>query len=421
MNAITVDITPAGSQTIDNRFPSEVSPKVRLNDRDSYVAAAQALLPVLRKHSVEAARLRRPVDAVVETLVEAGLVNAMRPRSYGGAGLELSEMVEIGAILAEGCASTAWVWVVWEVHNWMIGMLDKPGQDEVFGAHPVVLCCGASNPSRAQARAAEGGFVVQGRWGFGSGSTHANWASVFAIIEGQEIDGRPDVRMMLVPRPQFAVEDAWNTMALAGTGSHDIVIGQEVFVPFERSAMRKDIAGGTGPGAKLHPETASYAMPLPPGAHLATGASAIGLAKATIEGFVELTKSRTHVTGKKQIDVPASAIRIGKGLVDIDAARMLLVGTLRELEAELRAGRALTTPQRAKARMVAGYVPDLCKQVVESVVSASGASGMFAGSRFAEALLDVNMMSLHQSTEYDRGPENYGRVVLGLEPSNLAI
>jgi hypothetical protein len=31
------------------------------------------------------------------------------------------------------------------------------------------------------------------------------------------------------------------------------------------------------------------------------------------------------------------------------------------------------------------------------------------------------MMSLHQSTEYDRGPENYGRVVLGLEPSNLAI
>ena len=421
MNAVTLDIAPATPPTIAGLFPSNVRMSARLTDRDAYAAAAYAILPVLRRHSAAAALQRRPVDAVVEALIEAGLVNAMRPRSYGGAGLELSEMVEIGAILAEGCASTAWVWVVWDVHNWMIGMLDKPGQDAVFGAHPVVLCCGASNPSKAQARAVEGGFMVQGRWAFGSGSTHANWASIFAIIAGQEMDGRPDVRMMLVPRPEFTVEDAWNTMALAGTGSHDIVIAQEVFVPVERSAMRKDIAGGTGPGAKLHAETASYAMPLPPGAHLATGASAIGLAKATLQGFVDLTKSRTHVTGKKQIDVPASAIRIGKGMVDIDAARMLLVGTLRELEAELRAGRALTTQQRAKARMVAGYVPDLCKQVVESVVSASGAAGMFAGSRFAEALLDVNMMSLHQSTEYDRGPENYGRVVLGLEPSNIAI
>jgi alkylation response protein AidB-like acyl-CoA dehydrogenase len=113
--------------------------------------------------------------------------------------------------------------------------------------------------------------------------------------------------------------------------------------------------------------------------------------------------------------------RLGAAMVDVEAAKLVLQSTLRELETEVRAGRTLTLELRAKARMVAGYVPDLCKQVITSLVSASGISAMDERSPLSALLLDVTMMSLHQSTEYDRGTENYGRVVLGLPQSNPNI
>ena len=409
----------AAADVIENRFPAHVKPKAKPETLEAYLAAARSTLPVLKEHAAQTRLQRRPADESVAAIVEAGLSGIMRPAMFGGPGLELSDMVAVGSVLGEGCASTAWDYVVWEVHCWLAGMLPEQGQREVY-ADPVVLCCGAANPAKARARAVEGGYMVSGRWGFGSGSTHASWTCVFAAIDGEEQDGRPHVRMMAVPRPEFQVEDTWRVQGLSGTGSHDIVITEEVFVPAYRTVSRADVAGGQAAGGRLH-ETAAYRMPLPPGAHLATDSSAIGLARATIAEFREVITKRTYVTGKAQVDMPGSLIRLATAEIEVRSAELLLQDTLQELEAHLRTGAELTLEQRAKARMVAGYVPDLCKQVITSLIAACGASAMLEGSPLAAALLDVTMMSLHQSTEYDRGPENYGRVLIGLEPSNLAI
>jgi len=412
------DFRPA-AEVIENRFPAYVQPTAQPKSLDGYLAAARSILPVLKEHAALTRQQRRPADESVAAIVEAGLSGIMRPAMFGGPGLELSDMIAVGSVLGEGCASTAWDYVVWEVHCWMAGTLPEQGQRE-FYADPVVLCCGASNTAKAKARAVEGGYMLSGRWGFGSGSTHASWTCVFSAIDGEEVDGRPHVRMMIVPRPAFCVEDTWRVQGLAGTGSHDIVIAEEVFVPAHRTISRAEVATGRAEGGRLH-DTAAYRMPLPPGAHLATDSSAIGLARAVIAEFREVITKRTYVTGKAQADMPGSMIRLATAEIEVRAAELLLQDTMRELEAHLRTGAELTVEQRAKARMVAGYVPDLCKQVITSLIAACGASAMLEGSKLAAALLDVTMMSLHQSTEYDRGPENYGRVLIGLEPSNIAI
>ena len=409
----------AVAEVIENRFPADARPAGKPATLDAYLAAARSILPVLKEHAAQTRQQRRPADESVTAIVEAGLSGIMRPAMFGGPGLELSDMVAVGSVLGEGCASTAWDYVVWEVHCWMAGMLPEQGQRE-FYADAVVMCCGVANTAKARARAVDGGYMLSGRWAFGSGSTHANWACLFSMIDGEERDGRPVVQMMVLPRPDFQVEDTWRTQGLAGTGSHDIVIAEEVFVPAHRTVSRADVAGGTSAGGRLH-DTAAYRMPLPPGAHLATDSAAIGLTRAVIALFRDVITKRTYVTGKAQVDMPASLIRLATAEIEVRSAELLLQDTMRELEAHLRSGAQLTVEQRAKARMVAGYVPDLCKQVITSLISACGASAMVEGSPLTAALLDVTMMSLHQSTEYDRGPENYGRVLIGLEPSNLAI
>ena len=93
----------------------------------------------------------------------------------------------------------------------------------------------------------------------------------------------------------------------------------------------------------------------------------------------------------------------------------------KEIEDELRAGRQPTTLMRAKARMVSAHVPAVAKKVVYSMLEASGSGAMAENSILSSYLSDVTTMGSHISTQYDLGPENYGRVVLGLEPSNPLI
>jgi 3-hydroxy-9,10-secoandrosta-1,3,5(10)-triene-9,17-dione monooxygenase len=405
---------------IGNRYPEQVKPKRRLNSREDFLAAAREIVPVLRAHSTKTSDLRRPADESVEAIVSSGLLGLLRPKRYGGAGLELSDMIDVAAVLAEGCGSTAWDYDVWEAHNWILGMLPKEGQDEVFKDDAVTICCGVANPSQAKSRAVEGGYMLSGRWTYASGSTHSNWASVGAVIQGRQTNGAAESRFHVVPREHFKVLDTWRSRGLSGTGTHDLYIDGEVFVPEHMTMTRADIVGGTTPGAKMH-DSVAYRLPLVPAVHLVTAATAVGTAYGTIEVFKDLMKKRTFATGQKQIDVAASAIRLGTAIIDTEAAHLLLSSTIRELEETVRAGRAVTVELRAKARMVAGYVPDACKRVVTSLVSAGGVGGMAESSALSAALLDVTTMSLHMSTEYDRGPENYGRVVLGLEPSNLHI
>lgn len=401
-------------------YPGNLRPSKRFHTREEFIAAARELVPLLKENASKANEQRRPVDEVVSAMGEAGLMGLLRPKMFGGAGLEISDMAAVAGVLAEGCPSTAWDYDVWEAHNWIIGMLPEAGQREVFGDGDFVLCCGVSNPSRAKARAVEGGYMLSGRWAFGSGSTHANWGSLGAIIEGRQVDGRPESRFMLVPRSAFVVLDTWNVKGLRGTGTHDIYIEEEVFIPEHRTLTRAQLVSGNTPGAALH-DSASYKLPLLPAVHLVTGAPAIGTTKAMIQEFKNLTSKRVHITGQKQIEMAAPTIRLATALVEIEAAELLLQHTLKELESEVREGRTLSMEMRAKARMIAGYVPDLCKEIVSTLVSGSGVGVMTENNPLTNGLMDVTMMSLHQSTEYDRGSENYGRVVLGLPPSNPVI
>ena len=405
---------------VGNRYPEQVKPKRALRSREDFLAAAREIVPVLKAHAAKTNELRQPADESVEAIVSAGLSGLLRPKLYGGAGLELSDMIDVAAILAEGCGSTAWDYDVWEAHNWILGMLPKQGQDEVFKDDAVTLCCGVANPSQAKSRPVEGGYMLSGRWTYASGSTHSNWASVGAVIEGRRVNGAPESRFHVIPSTSFRILDTWHVRGLAGTGTHDLYIDEEVFVPESMTITRADIVAGTTPGGKFH-DSVAYRLPFIPAVHLATAATSIGAANGTISVFKDLTKKRTYATGQKQIDGAASAIRLGTAIIDTQAAHLMLGSTIRELEDEVRAGRTVSVELRAKARMVAGYVPDRCKQVVTSLVSAGGVGGMAESSALSAALLDVTMMSLHMSTEYDRGPENYGRVVLGLEPSNLHI
>ena len=179
---------------------------------------------------------------------------------------------------------------------------------------------------------------------------------------------------------------------------------------------------GTAPGGALHPETVSFRVPVIPAAHLAAAATCYGATKAALEMYKQATLKRVRAfTGAKEVESPAAAIRIGKAMVEVEAAQLLFQKSIRDVEAEIRANRPLTVEMRSKVRMVTSYTPNICRQIVSSLVDGSSAAVLGDGAPLSTALLDVTAMTTHASLAYDNGPENYGRVLLGLEPSNLLI
>src|SRR5579875_3085099 len=99
-------------------------------------ARARALVPTLRARAVECEELRRIPDATIADLHKSGLFRMLQPRRVGGSELPYRALVELVAILAEGCGSTAWVVANLASHHWMLAMWPAETQDEVWSVSP---------------------------------------------------------------------------------------------------------------------------------------------------------------------------------------------------------------------------------------------------------------------------------------------
>ena len=69
----------------------------------------------------------------------------------------------------------------------------------------------------------EGGYQLNGQWGFSSGIDHGEWVMVMGFVDVIQADGSPgEVLMMMVPKEDIEVQKTWKTVATKGTGSNNV-------------------------------------------------------------------------------------------------------------------------------------------------------------------------------------------------------
>src|SRR5439155_17646751 len=90
-----------------------------------------------------------------------------------------------------------------------------------------------------QLRRTAGGYLLSGKWQFGSGCTHADvMLGGASVYEGTTPvigpDGLPEVRVAMLPADAYQIVDTWNTTGLAGSGSHDYKV-RDAFVPEDQT------------------------------------------------------------------------------------------------------------------------------------------------------------------------------------------
>jgi len=252
--------------------------------RAELVRRAVALGPALRQRAPETEQLRQLPPETVRDLVSSQVIRVGNPDRYGGHGVDYDTMFEVGWELGRACASTAWVYSVWTVHNWIVGHFPEPAQEEFFADGPDTICSSGFFPGGAHATPVDGGLRVSGHWGFSSGCDHASW----------EMLGIPGAErtLILVPRAHYEIVDNWFVSGMCGTGSKEIVI-EDAFVPAHRVLDSARIGPQNSLGWRLH-QRLSYRVPFRCIMGWDLSAPLIGMAQGTVD---ELTARLTGRAG----------------------------------------------------------------------------------------------------------------------------
>ena len=248
--------------------------------RAALLAKATALVPLLRAKAAETERDRRIPDEILAAIDAAQLFRLRTPKRFGGFEGDLRTYMDVVTELGRGCGSTSWVAFISIATVRIAALFPEEAQREVFEGHPDVRFMGALGMT-ARARAADGGYVVDGKWAYASNCLHAHWAVLSAPLPN---GGAITPSIMLVPMRDLTIEDTWHVVGMRGTGSQTVV-AREVFVPAHRALPTEALAKGLSP--RTNRQEFVYREAFAPTAIIAVAAPVLGMAQAALELTLE--------------------------------------------------------------------------------------------------------------------------------------
>jgi alkylation response protein AidB-like acyl-CoA dehydrogenase len=359
---------------------------------------------------------RRIVPEVVTALHEAGLFHMLLPASFGGGAADIVAFNQAIETIAAADASTAWCLAQQVASTQAAGYLDPKIVREIFAPPDGAVAWGP--PSGAKAVVVDGGYIVNGRWRFGSGSEHCPWlgghAAVFEADGKPRLDkqGRPVMRTMLFRKDKATFYDIWHVIGLCGTGSNAYEV-TELFVPEAYSYWRDLPADrrGDDPLGNI-PLLTLYGMGF--------SGVGLGLARASLDAFMKLAEAKkpgsVHGAPVLLRDNAVIQARVAKATGRLQSARAYLHDMLRLFWDAATANRAVPLEQRAQLRVAITGAMEQARRVVDFAYHAAGTNAIFHGSPFERRFRDMHTVTA-QGQAHLSNFEAAGQALFGIEPN----
>lgn len=333
---------------------------------------------------------------LVRALHASGLYRLLLPRSVGGAEVDVATFARVITELAKADASTAWCVGQTTGCSMSAAYLPLETAREIFGAPDAVLAWGppvGGEPVRAVA--VDGGYRVSGSWQFASGSREANWLG--AIVPLYESDGsprlaptgKPALRTVLFPKSEARITDVWHVVGLRGTGS-DCYALAECFVPEDR-AFARDNLGWREPGPL-------YRMSMVFVHAIAFSAVALGIARASLDAFVDLARHKRPSRGsfgQPLRENNAIQAHIGRAEARLRSAEAYVRATAREAweEASNLTQGEVSLERRIDMRAASTFAIGEAEKVVDIAYRLAGTSAIFESQPFERRFRDLHAVT----------------------------
>ena len=375
-------------------------------------AALPDLAAEARARSLEFEEHRKLAQDFVDKLKRAGVFKILIPADVGGLGGSLSQWLEIMTTLAEADASTGWVSAHANICAGLIYASADPRLREEFFADPGA-CAAWSNLPRVKIKEESEGIRITGSWGFESGCTAATFVGGMVVLPPLAQGGPPRMVAALAPASEARIEETWDPIGLAGTGSHDVHF-DDVFVPWHRTfPWPSGIAISSYPAAVFVPGTWFIA--------LGAAATHLGLARRALdEARNELRGKIDRYTQRPVIEHPSTqrSLEAAEGLWF--ACRAGLREALAAVWESAVRGEPATADMRIDARVAAVTAVQQGAAVVRAAYDAAGASAVRRSGVLQRLLREASCLTHHISAN-QASYELTGRVRCGIDPLSFRI
>ncbi|MDA3648903.1 flavin-dependent monooxygenase [Saccharopolyspora indica] len=390
-----------------------------MKDSRAVVERVRGLLPDLRERAQQAEDLRRIPDETIADLQEIGFFGLLQPARYGGCEADPLDFYTAVKLLGSACGSTGWVASILGVHPWHLALFPQQAQEDVWGEDPNTRISSSYAPM-GKAKLVDGGYLLNGRWSFSSGSDHASWVFVGGPVEDAE--GKPvDFCTYLLPRDDYRIDDVWDTVGLRGTGSNDVVV-ENAFIPQHRALSFIAMSQNKCPGHEIN-TAPLYRMPWGTVHPSTITAPIIGMAQGAYDAHVDhqVKRVRAAFAGEKVKEDPFAKVRIAEAASEIDAAWLQLTNNLAEEYELAKAGEEIPFSLRLRARrdQVRGTARAI--SAVDRLFENSGGRALWSGTPIQRFWRDAHAGRVHAANDLERAYLMFGSGEFGQPVKDMMV
>lgn len=370
---------------VKNTDVLDVPPLAEPTSAEAVSSNVGAVIDVVREEADASERAGRITARTARVMRDAGMFQMAFPRRCGGLEMTLEQQVRVVAAVARIDGGSAWNIGVLNATGMYAGRLNDEGYADLYPDRDRPTS-GAFHP-KGRADKVPGGYMVTGRWDWGSGSYVADHivggANVF--VDDQPYlrsNGKQAVVGLWLPRPSVVHADNWHTIGVRGSGSSSYSIEEPVFVPEKWSFDREAPASPDADPLNKHVTLAFFAL---------TGVC-VGLAQASLDLAVGALRRKSRSGAMDQ----ASKKSIGQVIADIDA---MYVGVLdiarRSDDVVFEPGRVLTPLEEMRLTICNVTAGETLRRAVDVALDVYGSAFVFDGDPMQRVLRDATVALTH--------------------------
>ena len=371
---------------------TELSPAPTELAAPDYIARAREVAKAIEAEAnniEEAATITRPV---YEALADAGLFWVLIPGAYGGGGTDIVTAFKVIQEISRADGSTGWAFMA-NICSAAVaaGFMNSEGGQEMFGGENKAITAGMVVPT-GKATRVDGGYRVDSRYQFASGSAHASWIGAgFVVVDDNGepvlVDGEPQCRIAFLPRDEVEFLGNWDVMGMVGTGSYDYAV-KDRFVP-DKFTMETFATVPT----QAEPVYQLGLLGIGVGGHAPV---ALGLAQRALQEIAGIVNNKIRPGYDGPVgDSDLFQLDFMRHEAKFRAAQAYVYEVFGDAEATAAQGNEISDEQRARMRQATTWVQEVTGEVVMFAHRWAGSATVRNPSALGRCVRDAAVATQH--------------------------
>ena len=348
----------------------------------------------------------------LDILRETGLMQALRPREYGGDASEPGAFFAGVVAMASAFPALGWVAGVLGVHAFEIALSTPGAAADVWRDSSRDNWIASPFTQSGHVEVVPGGYLLSGHWDYSSGFEIADWLCIGGMVpnESGELVGRN----FCLPRSAAnLVSGSWEVVGLLGSGSVSFDVARE-FVPAHRVYDPEGAINGDAWKAFDYGDPV-YKMPRQTMLSTAISASTLGAGLGLSQSVVAMTSSRLKGSSKRQASRDPYILRaIAEAEGDVEAGISLMLADLECVYLQVKDDKRIAHAERMRIKRNLVRSVHRSGQSLNELFTMCGGGALRLNSRPQIFWRDFQAGRNHNSHIYD-WYSRYGHELFGLE------